>query len=125
MKKLSPKQFETAAHRLWNALIDVRKIDPEMPAQTLAALCAIAMHNPDRDEPLTMRDVEQKVGVASSTMSRIISRLSKMKTPTEPGLDLVEQFISPTNRRYREVRLTPAGRAFILSIFNELLQGDV
>jgi uncharacterized membrane protein len=49
-----------------------REVDPEMPAQTLLALLEVA------NEPgITMKDLQDRLGLSSAATSRVISRLSE------------------------------------------------
>lgn len=118
---LADQQPETrAARRLLASLRAVRKIDPEMPAQTLSAIMVIFSHWP---EPITMNTLQQELGLTDATTSRIVSRLSEWeKYDTKPGKDFVKRYPNPNDRRYQFVQLTPKGITAARSILNHLVE---
>jgi DNA-binding MarR family transcriptional regulator len=80
------------------------EIDPELPAQTLQALLEVAF------EPgIAQKDLERKMGVASTTASRIVSRLSEWERHEVPGKDLLVSRKNPLDRRYMVVEPTSKG----------------
>lgn len=78
----------------------------DIPAQQLQALLAIALQ-----PGLTMSELATRVGMAQSSCSRNVAHLSKWFKPGLPGLDLVETYEDPRERRRKVMYLTPKGRA--------------
>lgn len=85
-----------------------REVDPEMPAQTLLAILEIA-----NDPGMTMKDLQDKLGLSSAATSRIISRLSEWERHGTPGLNYIDRRHNPMDRRYQIVSPTPKGLAFV------------
>lgn len=98
----------------------VRDTDAEMPAQTLATLVEIAA-KPD----VTMNELQQILGVASATMTRIVARLSEYEKEGVPGLNFVVRREMPTDRRFKIVQLTNEGKIFIRSLTDVLSRHGV
>jgi DNA-binding MarR family transcriptional regulator len=92
--------------RLIQLMEMLRAIDPEMPAQTVLTFLIIA------DEPdISMRDLQNRLGLASSSTSRNVAALSKHHRLGKDGADVVEAYEDPADRRYKRVRLTGKGAA--------------
>jgi DNA-binding MarR family transcriptional regulator len=85
-----------------------REVDPEMPAQTLLTMLEVA-YDPD----ISMADLQQRMGLSSAAMSRIISRLSEWEKHEVPGLNYVVSRKAPTDRRFVLVTPTPRGLTFV------------
>ncbi|MCA2979336.1 MAG: hypothetical protein INH37_13690 [Myxococcaceae bacterium] len=89
----------------------------ELQVQELMALLLVSRGSEDGTSewrPVLQRDAQQRLGVTTATMSRIISRLSGgAKGSNAPGLGLIEKRNSPTNEAVNELRLTPRGRALV------------
>lgn len=87
----------------------------ELQVQELMTLLLISKGNGDSEwRPILQRDVQQRVGASTATMSRIISRLSGgAKGSTAPGLGLIEKRNSPENEAVNELRPTTRGKTLI------------
>lgn len=105
------KTEKAAIAGLRGAMLAVRDVDPEMPAQTLQTLLEVAM------EPgITMADLQKRIDLSSAAMSRIISRLSEWKKHQVPGLNFLQAQPNPMDRRYVIVHPTAKGLAFVRKI---------
>lgn len=91
----------------------LRAIDPEMPAQTVLTFLYIA-----QEPNISMRDLQAKLGLASSSTSRNVAALSKHHKLGKEGADVVEAYEDPVDRRYKRVRLTGKGTALARRIGN-------
>jgi DNA-binding MarR family transcriptional regulator len=101
--------------KTWQAIEEFRKLDPEIPTQTVNTFLYAALH-----EGCTMRDLATALGVAQSTMSRNVSALSKVHRSGRPGLDLVRRDPDPYERRRVVVTLTPRGKKFLTGLLSIL-----
>jgi DNA-binding MarR family transcriptional regulator len=106
----SDKQLRQLSH----ALEAFRVLDPEIQAQMVLTFLYVASAPPN--EPISMRELQNKLGIASSSTSRNISALSAENRVGEPGHDLVEKREDPNDRRNNLVRLTAKGRTFAARI---------
>lgn len=88
----------------------IQKIDPEFPVQYALCLAHISMQ-----EGLSITDLAEKTGMPLSTVSRIISALSKNKTRRR-SYDLVEIIISPHERRKKLIFLNKRGQKYLADI---------
>ena len=86
---------------------EFRKLDPEMPSQTVHTFLLVAMRG---DEGLPQKDLAALLGVEQSTVSRNVSSLDKINRHHQPGLDLVRSVEDPNERRRKVIRLTARGR---------------
>lgn len=80
-----------------------RDLDDEVPAQTIACFCQIAMRG-----EMPMYDLIDLMGVSNAAVSRNITKLGN-GSPREPGLKLVEAYEDPEWRRRKLVKLTAKG----------------
>jgi DNA-binding MarR family transcriptional regulator len=103
--------------KVWRVIEEFRKLDPELPSQTINTFMYVAMH-----EGCTMKQLSEALGVAQSTMSRNVSALSKLHRLGKPGLDVVKSEIDPYERRRRIVTLTPRGRKLLAEV-SSILEG--
>ena len=94
----------------------LRTLDSEMQAQTAMCLLVVAMAHP---EPVPMREIAQRVGLAQSSTSRNVALLGKVSRKGRPGLDLLVAREDVSDRRTKLVSLTSRGERFI----NQLLKG--
>lgn len=95
-------------------LRELQKIDAEFPLQYAVCLTEIS-----QEEGLSLTDLSVRTGMALSTVSRIIGALSKNRQKGTP-YNLIRIKISATERRRKELYLTPRGRAVIDSILEIL-----
>ena len=82
-------------------------IDPEFPLQYAICLNEIAL-----DEGLSLTTLAERCGMPLSTVSRVVGALSCHRQRGNP-YELVKVAISATERRKKEISLTPRGRAVI------------
>lgn len=102
-----------SATLLLAVLHHVREVDPEMPAQTLAALLEIASSS----EPITQQQLRKKLNLASSSIARISARLGDWRSEDgKPGLGFVVSMADPADRRVRRLGLTEKGALFMEQI---------
>jgi DNA-binding MarR family transcriptional regulator len=93
---------------LWKfakCLDEMRKLDPEIQAQTVSCFVVVAM-NPG----ITMKDIGERVGISQASTSRNIAALSKVHRLNRPGHDLVVATEDPVERRRKVVHLTDKGK---------------
>jgi DNA-binding MarR family transcriptional regulator len=86
-------------------LEEFRKLDAKFPIQWASAFLLVAERGDAR-----LKDIEVALEVQQSTASMIVLALSTGMRPGEEGLDLVETFPDPEDRRAKRVRLTSRGR---------------
>ena len=91
-------------------LREVQKIDHEFPLQYAVCLTEIALQ-----EGLSLTQLSERTGMALSTVSRIIGALSKHRQKGAP-YGLVRVTVSASERRRKELSLTPKGKAVMESI---------
>ena len=82
-------------------------IDPEFPLQYMICLTEIG-----RNEGLSLTTLAERVNLSLSTISRIVGALSDYRQNGQP-FGLIEIKISETERRRKELSLTPKGRAIL------------
>lgn len=96
-------------------LSGVHKIDPEMPLQQIMCLLVISEHQ----EGLSLTELSNKVGLRLATASRYVSELGKMNRRREEGLNLVESYENPMERRQKIIRITTKGRITLHNLLGE------
>ena len=88
------------------AAIEVfRKLDAEMPAQTMLTFLLVA-----RNPGINVGKLVERLGIAQSSTSRNVAYLSKWRAYLEEGHDLIEAVEDPRDRRTKTVDLTAKGR---------------
>jgi len=95
----------------------VRKVQADMPAQTIATLLAIHKMG----EP-TISELAARLGYARSTASRNVAALTDVDRHGNPGLDFVKKYYDPKDNRNRLVTLTPKGTRFLESLATRILE---
>lgn len=106
--------------RFWLAVDILREYWPEMPMQTAATFAAVAM---SEGQEASHQDINEMVGLPQSTLSKNIAYLCEWRSYQNPGMNVVEQFPDPKNRRKRVVRLNKKGRK-IANRINEAIMGE-
>lgn len=91
-----------------------RDLDPEIPATTIILFLAVA----EAPEPIGMVDLQNNLGLPSSTTSRNVAYLSETHRLGKSGLGLIERYEDLHNRRAKLVRLTAKGRALKTRLIN-------
>ncbi len=98
------------------AVSAVRMLDDALPVQTLAVFLEIA-----KNEGITINELCDRVGLASSSASRNVAALSGQHWLKKPGLGLVETQTDPQDLRRKTIRLTAKGRQLkdqIIAVLN-------
>lgn len=99
---------------LLSILHSLKEIDPEFPIQYAICLAEIA-----ENEGCSLTDLAEKTDLALSTVSRIAGALSDYRQRGAP-YELIEMKISKTERRKKELFLTPKGRKTLERILSAL-----
>jgi DNA-binding MarR family transcriptional regulator len=93
-------------------LAGISAIDPEMPLQQARCLFIVAQS----EEGMSLSDIAKKAGIGLATASRYIGALGKINRHREEGLQLIESFEDPMERRKKIIRLTIKGKTIIRKI---------
>jgi DNA-binding MarR family transcriptional regulator len=110
----------TAPERLHEMLMDLVRAagllqpDRAVPGQPVSMSQAFALHELDTDDPLSQRDLAERLCLEKSTVSRMAAEMERK------GLLVRER--DPANRRLYRLRLTDRGRALhgrMASVFHE------
>lgn len=91
----------------------ITKVDPDMSLQQLHCILVIATES----DGTSLTDLASKVGITMATASRYVAALGKVDRHHREGLNLVEAFEDPMERRRKIIRLTAKGRAFINKVY--------
>jgi len=106
-------------HQALDALIaSLRRfngLDRKMQVSTILTLLEIAAADA-KGEPLTVRDVEARVGLLSGTSTRNVRYWEEGYQGVTGRHGLVLMEIDPGDGRRRLLRLTPRGKEFISSL---------
>lgn len=90
-------------------IAEVRRLDSEMPLQQIHCLLILATD----DEGMSLTELSRRAEINLATASRYIAALGKINRHREEGLQLIEAFEDPMERRKKIIRLTGLGKAFI------------
>lgn len=101
---------------------EFRKKDADIQSQTIAVFLFVGIN--ESNNGVLMTSIADNLKMKQSSVSRNVSllarwtwRADKDKKSRIPGLDFVEAFEDPMERRRKLVRLTPKGKIFF-SKFN-------
>jgi DNA-binding MarR family transcriptional regulator len=94
----------------------IRQIDPEMPLQQAHCFLLIA----EADEGLSLSDLAKKAGIGLATASRYVGALGKINRHREAGLQIIESFEDPMERRKKIIRLTSKGKLALKQALGEM-----
>lgn len=83
----------------------LREIDPEMGIQTYSILLQIAL-----EEGIGVMELTKRLDMSGASASRNVLLLSKKRTSTRDGYDLVQTDYDPQERRRKMCSLTAKGR---------------
>ena len=86
-----------------------------MQAQTMLALLYIARLD-QTDNPATVKDVGDHLGVSTAAASRNVAALSAWSRHKKPGHGLVEATENPAFRSQKFIRLTAKGKRVIKTL---------
>jgi DNA-binding MarR family transcriptional regulator len=100
---VSVKSLRTLA----TAVEAFRALDAEMQSQQIVTFLMVAAAGNDH---ISMRQLADHLGIASSSVSRNVAALSEHHRLGHPGHNLVEAYEDPADRRNKRVRLTAKGR---------------
>ena len=101
-------KLDRATTRVFLDLLhQLQKVDQEFPLQYALCLAEISL-----DEGCSLTTLAERVGLTLSTVSRIVGALSNYRQNGQP-YGLVEIKISATERRRKELTLTPRGRTLM------------
>lgn len=84
-----------------------KNLDAEMPLQQARCLLLIAKAK----DGCSLTELANKAGIGLATASRYVAALGKINRKKEQGLQLIEAFEDPMERRKKIIRLTPKGKA--------------
>lgn len=76
----------------------------DMPAQMIQIFLEVAAPG-----EIGQNELEEKVGISKAAISRFLGILSE-GTPSKPGLQLLQSYEDPYDRRWKRVRVTTRGR---------------
>jgi DNA-binding MarR family transcriptional regulator len=96
-------------------LTGIAAVEADMSLQQVRCLFIIAAS----EEGMSLSDIAKKVGIGLATASRYISALGKLNRHREEGLQLIESFEDPMERRKKVIRLTTKGKIAIRKILGE------
>ncbi|MDK1386301.1 winged helix DNA-binding protein [Sinorhizobium sp. 8-89] len=106
------------ARQLISVVEEFRKLDPEIQAQTIMVFLRVV------DRPgITMKELIQATGLASSSVSRNVAALSGTHRGGQPGHNLLRSYEDATDRRIKRVELTPKGRRVYATLV-DILGGE-
>jgi DNA-binding MarR family transcriptional regulator len=84
----------------------IRQIDPEMPLQQAHCFLLIA----EAEDGLSLSELASKANIGLATASRYVGALGKINRHREAGLQIIESFEDPMERRKKIIRLTLKGK---------------
>ena len=84
-----------------------RELDPNMGAQIMLVFLTIARHG-----TCTQRDLSLELGMTEGSASRAVAYWSDTRFDKQDGMDMIERFEDPRDRRYKMLRLNAKGRLF-------------
>lgn len=110
MAQTATKLTNEKATVFLDILGQLERVDSEFPLNYTICLTHIAMN-----EGMSLTQLSEKTGLALSTISRIVGALSTYRQNGQ-GYELIEQKISPQERRRKELYLTQKGWAVIRGV---------
>ncbi len=112
--KATEQQLEISM--LLKAIEQMRGIDPEIQAQTIAVFLVVAKS----PLPIKMQDIGKELGLAQSSVSRNVAYLGDWSRHKEKGHGLIEAYEDPMERRRKLVKLTKKGERFATSLYETI-----
>jgi DNA-binding MarR family transcriptional regulator len=99
----------------------VTELDATMPLRVVLVFLTIAELTAKSGQPPDMREVGDRLGLSSAAMSRDVGILSTFSRANEGGgLGVVEAQMDLTDRRRRQLVLTPRGKELVARINKRL-----
>jgi DNA-binding transcriptional ArsR family regulator len=86
----------------------------EIPSTIINTFLGVVIwgeHQGSKGEPLTLKELSERVGLPYTTVSRHLRYLGDYERTGVPGLGLVRTDIYPLNRRQKVATLTAKGKA--------------
>lgn len=99
----------------YKLLDGIKEVDPEMPISQMMCLLVVSKS----EDGMSLTDVSKKVGISLATASRYIGSLGRMNRHHKEGLNFVESFEDPMERRKKIIRLTTKGKIALKNILGE------
>ena len=84
-----------------------RELDPNMGIQIIMTFLTIARHG-----TCTQRDLSLELGMTEGSASRAVAYWSDVRFDKQPGMNMIERFEDPRDRRFKMLRLNAKGREF-------------
>ncbi|MDX0270882.1 MarR family transcriptional regulator [Sinorhizobium meliloti] len=106
------------ARRLISIIEEFRKLDPEMQAQTITLFLTVVSR-----PGISMKELVQSTGLASSSVSRNVAALSDTHRKGEAGHNLLRAYEDPEDRRTKRVDVTPKGQRVYATLIAILAGG--
>ena len=108
----------SVADGLSKTFVRLRDIHPEMTI--LQAMCFLTVA---RHPGITQRALSAEVGSSDSATSRILAALSDLgDRKMASGFDLIKMTTDKSDRRVKQVRLTPKGQRLLADITEDILK---
>lgn len=96
-------------------LTGILALEQDMPLQQAKCLFIVSQ----KEEGMSLSDIAKKAGIGLATASRYISALGKLNRHRQEGLQLIESFEDPMERRKKIIRLTKKGQIAVRKILGE------
>lgn len=93
----------------------IRQIDSEMPLQQAHCFLLIA----EAEDGLSLSELAKKANIGLATASRYVAALGKLNRHREEGLQIIEAFEDPMERRKKIIRLTRKGKLALLKALGD------
>lgn len=87
---------------------EMRKFDSQLESQAIAIYFYVGLYG--GQEGITMQDIAEALDLAQSSVSRNVMKLSITNRYRVSGIDILEAYEDPIERRRKLVRLTPKGK---------------
>lgn len=100
---------------LLRVLMELQKVNPDMPLQQFMCLLVIAKHK----DGLSLTDLAKKANIGLATASRYVASLGKINRHKEEGFNFIEAYEDPMERRKKIIRLTTKGKIALKKILGE------
>lgn len=96
-------------------LFGIQRVDPDMPLQQVMCLFVIA----DQEEGISLTELANKVGIGLASASRYVGSLGKINRHKTEGLNFIEAYEDPMERRKKIIRITTKGKIAIKKMLGE------
>ena len=93
----------------------VQQVDAEMPIQQIMCLLVISQS----EEGMSLTDIAKRVNISMTTASRYIGSLGKINRRKEEGLNYIESYEDPMERRKKIIRLSKKGEIALRRMLGE------